>query len=112
MRITKTTTLMLGMIFTCFLTAHAEGARSYISPNAHNNKPCSFNQPCSSFDGALAKTDAGGEIVALETGIYDPTTITKPITLAAARGADVVILATTGNAVTINANGGDEVVLR
>jgi hypothetical protein len=112
MRITKTSALLLGLLLTCFLTAHAEGARSYISPNGHDNRPCSLQQPCRSFDGALANTDAGGEIVAVETGVYDPTTITKSITLAAAPGADVVILATAGNAVTINANGGDEVVLR
>jgi len=58
------------------------------------------------------KTDAGGEIVALETGTYDPTTITKATTLAAAPGADVAIRAATGSAVTITASAGDTVVLR
>ena len=48
----------------------------------------------------------------METGIYDPTTVTKSITLAAAPGADVAIRVTTGNAVTVSANAGDLVVLR
>lgn len=107
--------LMMGILLTCLSfvsSAHADGLRSYISPSGSDNRPCSRNQPCRTFDGALAKTDAGGEIVALETATYDPTTITKAITLAAAPGADVAIRTTTGNAVTINANTGDTVVLR
>ena len=105
----------MGILLTCLTfvsSAHADGLRSYISPSGSDNRPCSRNQPCRTFDGALAKTDAGGEIVALETATYDPTTITKAITLAAAPGADVAIRTTTGNAVTINANTGDTVVLR
>jgi len=107
--------MMLGLLLTCLTfisTARADGIRSYISPSGSDNRPCSRNQPCRTFDAALAKTDAGGEIIALETGTYDPTTITKSITLAAAPGADVAIRATAGNAVTVNAGTGDTVVLR
>jgi len=114
MRITKATFMMMGLLLTCLSfvsTARADGARSYISPSGSDNRPCSRNQPCRTFDAALAKTDAGGEIVAMETGTYDPATITKSITLAAAPGADVSIR-TTGNAVTVNANTGDTIVLR
>jgi hypothetical protein len=57
-------------------------------PGGSDNRPCTRNQPCRTFDGALAKTDPGGEIVALETGSYDPTTVTKSITLSSAPGAD------------------------
>src|SRR5215204_4731190 len=115
MRITKTTVMMLGLLLTCLTfisTARGDGIRSYISPSGSDNRPCSRNQPCRTFDAALAKTDAAGEIIALETGAYDPTTITKSITLAAAPGADVAIRATAGNAVTVNAGTGDTVVLR
>ena len=115
MRNIKSTVMILGLLLTCLTfvsTARADGARSYISPSGSDNRPCSRNQPCRSFDAALAKTDAGGEIVALETGSYEPTTITKAITLAAAPGADVAIHATSGSAVTVTANAGDVVVLR
>jgi hypothetical protein len=107
--------MMMGLLLACLSfvsTARADGARSYISPSGSDNRPCSRNQPCRTFDGAMAKTDAGGEIVAMETGTYDPATITKSITLAAAPGADVSIRATAGSAVTVNANTGDTVVLR
>ena len=115
MKTTKLTVMAMGLLLTCLslaATARADGARSYISPNGSDNRPCTRNQPCRSFDGALAKTDAGGEIVAMETGTYDPTTVTKSITLAAAPGADVAIRVATGNAVTISGNPGDVVVLR
>lgn len=115
MRITKATVMMMGLLLTCLTyvsTARADGARSYISPSGSDNRACSRNQPCRTFDGALAKTEAGGEIVAMETGTYEPTTIAKAITLAAAPGAEVNIRATAGNAVTINGNTGDTVVLR
>lgn len=115
MRITKTTVMMMGLLLTCLSfvsTARADGARSYISPSGSDNRPCTRNQPCRTFDAALAKTDAGGEIIALETGTYDPTTVTKSVTLAAAPGADVAIRATGGNAVTVTPGTGDSIVLR
>ena len=115
MKITKAMIMTMGLLLTCLSfvsTARADGARSYISATGSDNRPCSRNQPCRNFDAALTKTDAGGEIVALESGTYEPTTITKAITLAAAPGADVAIRATSGNAVTITANIGDTVVLR
>jgi hypothetical protein len=115
MKITKLTVMILGLMLTCLSftsTALADGARSYISATGSDNRPCTRNQPCRTFDGALAKTDAGGEIVAIDTGAYDPTTVTKSITLAAAPGADVAIRANAGNAVTISGNSGDTIVLR
>lgn len=60
----------------------------------------------------MAKTEDGGEILALETSTYDPVTITKSVTLTAAPTADVVIKATSGNAVTISPTSGATVVLR
>lgn len=115
MKITKATVMTMGLLLTCLSfvsNVRADGARSYISPTGSDNRPCSRNQPCRTFDAALTKTDAGGEIVALESGAYDPTTITKAITLVAAPGADVAIRVASGSAVTISANVGDTVVLR
>lgn len=111
----KSTLIMFALLFSCFTftaTARADGSRSYISPSGGDNRPCTRAQPCRTFDGALAKTDEGGEIVALETSAYDPVTVTKSITLTAAPGADVVIKATSGNGVTVNALLSGMVVLR
>jgi hypothetical protein len=102
--------LALSLAFTT--AARADGARSYVSAGGSDTKQCTRANPCRSFDGALAKTDAGGEIIALDSGTYAATTVTKSITLAAAPGADVGITVASGNAVTVNAGTGDTVVLR
>ena len=111
----KSTLMMLALLVSCFTftaTARADGFRSYISPSGSDNRPCTRNQPCRTFDGAMAKTDDGGEIIALETSAYDPATVTKSITLTAAPGADVLIKATSGNAVTVSTPNSSTVVLR
>lgn len=115
MKSIKFTLMVLGIVVSCFTfseTAQAEGARSYVSPSGSDNRPCTRTQPCRTFDGAMAKTDEGGEIVALETGTYEPATVNKSMTLTAAPGADVMIKATSGNAVTIIPATGTTVVLR
>ena len=115
MKYSKLTFMFIGLMFSCFSivdTAKAEGSRSYISPSGSDNRQCTRSQPCRTFDGALAKTDANGEIIALETATYDPTTITKSITLTAAPHADVVIRSTNGAAVTIYNLNDATVVLR
>lgn len=115
MKYAKLALMITGLLFSCFTiggAAKAEGSRSYISPSGSDNRQCTRSQPCRTFDGALAKTDEGGEIMALETSTYDPTTITKSITLTAAPGADVVIRSTNGTAVTVNGLSGAIIVLR
>jgi Right handed beta helix region len=115
MLVMKSTLMMLALLFSCFTfssTARADGFRSYISPSGSDNRPCTRTQPCRTFDGAMAKTDEGGEVIALETSAYDPATVTKSITLTAAPGADVVIKAATGNGVTISPMHSATVVLR
>lgn len=115
MRVMKLNVMMtiLMLVWICFAsTAKAEGLRSYVSVSGSDNRACTRNQPCRSFDAALAKTDEGGEIVALDTGTYDPTTITKSITLTAVPGVDAQIRASSGNAVTLNVDGADVVILR
>lgn len=111
----KLTLMVLGLMFCCFTftaDAKADGARSFISPSGSDNRPCTRNQPCRTFDGAMVKTEAGGEVIAFE-GTYDPTTISKSITLTSVPGAEVIIKSTTGvNAVSIVAPTGTNIVLR
>ena len=112
----RLTLMTLGLIISCFTfagaVAKADGTRSYISPSGSDNRPCTRNQPCRTFDGAMVKTEAGGEVIAFE-GVYDPTTITKSITLTTVPGAEVIIKSSAGvNAVSIIVPPGTTVVLR
>jgi hypothetical protein len=92
--------------------AHAQQATSFIKTGGNDDNPCTAAQPCQSFDGAMAKTDAGGQVVALDSGVYASTTVTKAMTLAAAPGAFVVVAGTNdAHAVQINAGADDAVIL-
>lgn len=93
--------------------AHAQQATSFIRTDGSDRNPCTVAEPCQTFDGAMAKTDAGGQVVALDSGLYASTSVTKAITLAAAPGAHVVVAGTTdAHAVQVNAGAEDAVVLR
>jgi hypothetical protein len=61
--------------------ASALNDRSWISPTGDNSNSCDVADPCRNFSGALAKTEAGGEIICLTSGSYGSLTITKSITV-------------------------------
>jgi hypothetical protein len=72
---------------------------------------CGFVNPCRSFTAAMAVTDPGGEVVALDAAGYGAVTITKSITLTSNSGFYAGIAASSGSAVTI-ATAGVKVTLR
>jgi len=104
------------LVFVCLVQASAQSARTYISAHGSDNTDCgSLALPCLSFSYALPKTYAGGEVIALDTGIYDDNiVITKSVTLAAAPGAQVEISNNDFSSprIFINAQKSDTVVLR
>jgi hypothetical protein len=74
---------------------------------------CSRMAPCRSWDGALPKTDAGGEIDALDSGDFKPVTITKAVTLdASGTSGGIQVTSLLPTAITINAGAADVVTLR
>jgi hypothetical protein len=91
--------------------AYGQTTRTWVSGVGDDTNPCSRSQPCKTFQGALAKTLAGGEISALDAGGFGPITINQSVTIngdgtlagTVAVGVDAVVVDT---AVT------DTVVLR
>ena len=61
--------------------ASAQNTRSWVSGVGDDANPCSRTAPCKTFAGAISKTDAGGEIDALDPGGFGTLTITKAITI-------------------------------
>ena len=92
--------------------AYAGGARSFVSGGGSDVGTCERTAPCRTFGYAITQTNAGGEIVALDSSGYGPVTITKSISLIAPRGVHAGISPSSGNAITIAAGTGDQVVLR
>jgi parallel beta helix pectate lyase-like protein len=91
----------------------AEAAqRSFVSTTGLDANACTLAAPCRSFGTALTHTDAGGEIIVLDSGAYGRVTITQPVTIEAPAGvyAGISVFAST-NGIDVNAPGAT-VVLR
>ncbi|MEP6902873.1 MAG: right-handed parallel beta-helix repeat-containing protein [Actinomycetota bacterium] len=104
-------------ILLCFAPAFAQLDRAFVATTGVDSGTCgATNAPCRSFNTALGRSNAGGEIIALDSGIYDTSTIfvDKSITLAAAPGvhAELYNSSVTSNRITINGSSTDTVILR
>ncbi len=81
--------------------AMAQATRTWISGVGDDVNPCSRTAPCKTFQGAIAKTAAGGEINCLDPGGFGSLTITKSISLICGSNETGVLVAAT-NAFIIN----------
>jgi hypothetical protein len=91
--------------------AQAQATRTWVSGVGDDANPCSRTAPCKTFAGAISKTAACGEINAIDSGGFGQVTITKAITIDGT-GVLAGVLATSGNAININAGAGDVVTLK
>jgi hypothetical protein len=82
--------------------AFAQVARVFVSVNGSDGNTCSnVATPCRTFAGGITQVDDGGEVIALDTGSYGGTTITKGVTLNVPPG----VVAFAAQPFTINAPG-------
>ena len=108
------------IIFTLAGTAlaYAQPQRTFVSAQNGNDantvNNCSVTQPCRNFNAAIGVVAAGGEVVALDSGGYGSTTISKAVTLTGPTGVYVAITALTAgtSAILVSASSTDTVVLR
>jgi hypothetical protein len=107
---TLLTTIAISVIAS--LPAQAQRARVFVSVNGNDANPCTALSPCRTFQAAHDAVLPGGEISVLDTGGYQPLTITKAISIVAV-GIEASIATPSGvNAITINAGPTDKVSLR
>jgi hypothetical protein len=86
--------------------------RTFVSANGNDTNPCTNALPCRSFGHAIGQTNAGGEIVVLDSAGYGRVTINKSVTIVAPPGVYAGISVFPGtNGVDI-ATPGIDVVLR
>jgi parallel beta helix pectate lyase-like protein len=91
----------------------AASQRTFVASNGLDTNPCSLSAPCRGFAAALAQTNAGGEIVVLDSGGYGAVTVNKAVSIISPPGVYAGISVFAGNnGVTINAGSTDEVILR
>jgi hypothetical protein len=98
--------------------AYAQPQRTFVSAQTGNDantaNNCSLLQPCRNFNAAIGVVNAGGEVVALDSGGYGVTTVGKAVTLTSPSGVYAAITALTAgsSAITVSAGSTDTVVLR
>jgi hypothetical protein len=89
--------------------AQAQATRTWVSGVGDDANPCSRTAPCKTFQGAISKTAAGGEINCLDPGGFGAVTITKSMTITCQVEAGVLVSGT--NAIIVNAAASDVVIL-
>jgi hypothetical protein len=102
---------MLTLVLGFTLAAHGQATRTWVSGVGDDVNPCSRTAPCKTFQGAISKTAAGGEISVLDPGGFGALTITKSLTIDGT-GQVSSILSSGTNGITINAAATDKVYLR
>ncbi len=89
--------------------SQAQVSRTFVGVNGNNFNDCL--QPgtaCRTLNGGIAKVDAGGEVIVIETGSYAGATITKSVKINVPSGA----VAFSALCLTITAGANDVVVIR
>jgi hypothetical protein len=91
--------------------ALAQQDRTWVSQRSGNDaNNCQIATPCLTFQGAYAKTNSGGIILALDAGGYSPINITGPITIDGnGVGAIIEVTSASGYGVYLNSSGTVEI---
>lgn len=107
-------TTLLGVLVIGTINVQAQASRTFVSGGieADDSNPCTNTAPCRTFSAAMANTNAGGEIDALDAGSFGPVTITKAITIDGGGGQVASILADGVNGIVVSAGATDKVILR
>jgi hypothetical protein len=77
---------------------HASAAqRTFVASSGNDLNACTITSPCRAFGRALTQTDAGGEIIVLDSAGYGPVTVNKAVSIIAPPGIYAGISVFAGN---------------
>src|SRR5215467_5681246 len=93
------------------MVAAAMNQRTFVASYGADNPACSLATPCRSFGAAITASNAGGEVVVVDSAGYGTVMIAKAVSIIVPAGIFGGITVTSGAGVTINAPGAT-VVLR
>src|SRR5262245_44947969 len=89
--------------------AAAQNSRSWVSGSGNDANPCARTAPCLTFQGAILKTNPGGEINCLDQGDFGPAVIARSVSIRCV-GVTVGVL-TDVFGFLVNSPAGSEVLL-
>ncbi len=87
------------------LAAAAQAQRTFVASSGVDTDPCTFAQPCRSFAAAMALTNAGGELIVLDSAGYGTVAIAQSVSIIAAPGVYAGISVFSGNGITVSGVG-------
>jgi len=82
----------------------ATAQRTFVASTGNDANPCSLTLPCRGFAAAVAQTNAGGEVIVLDSAGYGPVAIAQSISIIAPTGIYAGVTAP-GDAITITGGG-------
>src|SRR6516225_1822563 len=106
---------LLATTLACTLASTAAHARARVFVASYGNdaNTCTFGSPCKTFQVAINAVDPGGEVTAIDSAGFGPLFIIKAVTITSPPGVEAGIVPAAGNdAIIINAQSTDKVVLR
>src|ERR1022692_2980696 len=110
MKLTTTSIIAIGLALIGALSAApAQAQRVFVAAQGSDTNPCTFAQPCRSFQQAHNTVAANGEIDVLDPAGYGSLTITKAISIQGHGFSGISVASGTG--ITINGAATDEVNL-
>jgi hypothetical protein len=71
----------LAAVLFCAASMSATSLHTWVSGSGSDSNACTFASPCATFNGALAKTTAGGIITAKDAGDFGTVTIAQSVTI-------------------------------
>src|SRR5438105_10415177 len=80
----------------------AQNNRSAVSLTGNDAATCQVPDPCRTFDVAISKTNAGGEVIVLSSAGYGPFTVNKSISIISPPAYHAAMAPTSGDAITVN----------
>ena len=101
---------VLSLLVTAAL--YAQNNRSAVSVIGSDANACTTIAPCRSFSVALAHTNAGGEVIAIDSGGYGAFTISQSVSVIGAPGVHAALTVTGGDGIDVAAGLGDNVKIR
>ena len=78
--------LVAALVLSASPVANATVQRTAVSRNGIDTNPCTPASPCRTVTAALAQTNTGGEVIVLDSGGYDPFSVTNPASVIAPPG--------------------------
>src|SRR5438105_10563548 len=97
----KTKIAVLLSILIC-MSALAQNNPSAVSLTGNDAATCTVPDPCRTFDVAISKTNAGGEVIVLSSAGYGPFTVNKSISIISPAAYHAAMAPTSGDAITVN----------